>query len=464
MNAIKALSTSQWFRWKEAVVITLVGWVPLSLGRSLRRLLYRSIFAQFGNAVQIKSGVELIHTSSIAIGNKVKIDRGVALRNEGQNSRIKLGNSVKLDLGVIIKTHSDSEIEIGDCTYIGPYTCLSGKYIKIGRDCRIASHLGIYANNHIFTDPNRKIKEQGSTYKGIVIEDDCWLASGVRIVDGVTVGQGSVIGAGAVVTKDVPPYSVAVGVPAKVIKSRTPGEQIILNIPEDTVTDDNRLSVSLSRILAEVEKTSQQKFQYPLPKGSAIAGLTPHNLLYQLLECTGRAINVTTVTVLLRTEDRQHLEVRASVGLEDEIAAGIKIPFGRGFAGRVAVDCQPMIVEDISTIEIFSPILRNKGLRSILGVPLQINGQVVGVFHVGTTLPRQFTSDEIKFMQLIAECIALFVVRAEITLVNVSQAPEEFGWLYNLTRSLNSLWQFLVNEFAARQTKSTRVDLLSMKL
>lgn len=447
MNAVKALSTSQWFRWKEAVVITLVGWVPLSLGRSLRGLLYRSIFAQFGNAVQIKSGVELIHTSSIAIGNKVKIDRGVALRNEGQNSRIKLGNSVKLDLGVIIKTHIDSEIEIGDCTYIGPYTCLSGKYIKIGRDCRIASHLGIYANNHTFTDPNRKIKEQGSTYKGIVIEDDCWLASGVRIVDGVTVGQGSVIGAGAVVTKDVPPYSIAVGVPAKVIKSRKPGDQGMTSSPEDIATDDNLLSVSQSCILAEVEKTSQQKFQYILPKSSAIAGLTPQNLLYQLLECTGRAINVTTVTVLLRTEDQQHLEVCASVGLEDEIAAGIKIPFGRGFAGRVAVDCQPMIVEDISTIEIFSPILRNKGLRSILGVPLQINGQVVGVFHVGTTLPRQFTSDEIKLIQLMANCIAFLVTRAEITLANVSQASEGLYWWSNLACLLNPLWRHHCNSF-----------------
>ncbi|OKH28819.1 hypothetical protein NIES1031_02670 [Chroogloeocystis siderophila 5.2 s.c.1] len=446
MNAVKALSTSQWFCWKEAVVITLVGWVPLSLGRSLRGLIYRSIFAQFGNAVQIKSGVELIHTSGITIGNKVKIDRGVSLRNEGQNSIIRLGNSVKLDLGVIIKTHSNSEIEIGDCTYIGPYTCLSGKYIKIGKDCRIASHLGIYANNHTFIDPNRKIKEQGSTYKGIVIEDDCWLASGVRIVDGVTVGQGSVIGAGAVVTKDVPPYSIAVGVPAKVIKSRKPSEQAITSIPEDVATNDNPLSVSLSRSLAEVERTSQQKLQYPSPKDSAIA-VTLQNLLYKLLECTGKAMNVTTVTVLLRTEDQQHLEVCASVGLEDEIAAGIKIPFGRGFAGRVAVNCQPMIVEDISTIEIFSPILRNKGLRSILGVPLQINGQVVGVFHVGTTLPRQFTSDEIKLIRLMANCIAFLVTRAEITLANVSQASEGLYWWSNLACLLNPLWQHHCNSF-----------------
>ncbi|PPS45532.1 hypothetical protein B1A85_04595 [Chroococcidiopsis sp. TS-821] len=413
--------------------------------------MYRSLFAQFGNAVQIKSGVEIIHPGRIAIGNKVKIDRGVSLRNEGQNSTIRLGNSVKLDLGVVIKTHSNSVIEIGDCTYIGPYTCLSGKSIKIGRDCRIASHLGIYANNHIFTDPNRKIKEQGSSYKGIVIEDDCWLASGVRIVDGVTIGQGSVIGAGAVVTKDIPPYSIAVGVPAKVIKSRKSGEQVTSAYPENNATDDS---------LVEEEKTTKLNNQLP-HKDVAIAGLTLQKLLHQLLEYIGKVINVSTVTVLLRTEDQQHLIVYASVGLEDEITAEIKIPFGQGFAGRVAADCKPIIVEDLSKIEIFSPILRNKGLSSMLGVPLQVNGQIVGVFHVGTIISRQFTSDEVKLMQLIADCIAWLLTRTDVLLVNVSQASG-ICRLFTLTRLLNSLWQqfkflvqFFANKLATRQIKFT---------
>jgi acetyltransferase-like isoleucine patch superfamily enzyme len=71
-----------------------------------------------------------------------------------------------------------------------------------------------------FTDPNKKIREQGFNFKGIRIEDDCWLGSGVKVLDRVTIGRGSIIGAGAVVTKDIPPYSIAVGVPAKVIDSR----------------------------------------------------------------------------------------------------------------------------------------------------------------------------------------------------------------------------------------------------
>ncbi|MBW4484852.1 MAG: hypothetical protein KME14_20135 [Tildeniella torsiva UHER 1998/13D] len=75
----------------------------------------------------------------------------------------------------------------------------------------IASMVGIYANQH---------HHVGSSEKGITIEDKCWIGSGAKILDGVTIGYGSAVGAGAVVTKDIPPYSVAVGVPAKVLENR----------------------------------------------------------------------------------------------------------------------------------------------------------------------------------------------------------------------------------------------------
>lgn len=192
----------------------------MSFGSNLRRLLFRGVFARMGDGVQIQPGAEFVGAEHIEIGNKVTIHRDVRIRSFGRSSRVAIADCVELDRGVDIKIHHDGEIEIGDRTYIGPYTCLSGNYIKIGKDCLIASHSGIYANNHGFGDPTLKIREQDSTYKGIVIEDDCWLGSGVKILDGVTIGQGSAIGAGAVVTKDIAPYSVAVGVPAKVISRR----------------------------------------------------------------------------------------------------------------------------------------------------------------------------------------------------------------------------------------------------
>jgi acetyltransferase-like isoleucine patch superfamily enzyme len=97
----------------------------------------------------------------------------------------------------------------------------------------------MYANNHVFDDPNRLIRQQPLTCKGITIEDDCWIGTGVRILDGVTIGQGSVIGAGAVVNKDIPPYSVAVGVPAKVISKRgkeSVGHSAPQELPYDHLT------------------------------------------------------------------------------------------------------------------------------------------------------------------------------------------------------------------------------------
>jgi acetyltransferase-like isoleucine patch superfamily enzyme len=81
----------------------------------------------------------------------------------------------------------------------------------------------IFAENHRFADPTVIMKEQGVTRARVVIEDDCWIASGSTILAGVRIGRGSVVAAGAVVTKSVPPYSVVAGVPARVVRSREPG-------------------------------------------------------------------------------------------------------------------------------------------------------------------------------------------------------------------------------------------------
>lgn len=114
-----------------------------------------------------------------------------------------------------------TKVEIGDRTFVNADVWFNGPgHIKIGQDCLLAPRVSLIAVNHIFSDPNRPINIQGHTAKGITIEDDCWLGYGVTVVDGVTIGKGSVIGAGAVVTKDIPPYSIAVGVPAKVVGKR----------------------------------------------------------------------------------------------------------------------------------------------------------------------------------------------------------------------------------------------------
>ncbi|WP_193194667.1 acyltransferase [Nostoc sp. MG11] len=216
-------NSPKWQRLQEVIVTTLLGELPtIALGAKLRNFGYRSIFAQIGSSVYIQNGVEFMGTSCIEIGNSVYIFKGVRIDGKGhQNNRVILGNGVAIERNVDIGCLEDTCIHIDDDTFIGPDVCIEGPGdIKIGRQCMIAAHSGIYANNHNFADPIEPIKYQGVTRKGIVIEDDCWLGHGVTVLDGVTIGKGSVIGAGAVVNKDIPPFSVAVGLPARVIKSR----------------------------------------------------------------------------------------------------------------------------------------------------------------------------------------------------------------------------------------------------
>ena len=84
----------------------------------------------------------------------------------------------------------------------------------------MGQNVRFHAQNHIFEDTNILLREQGTSQKGIIIEDDCWIGAGSVFLDGITVGRGSVIGANTVVTKNVEPYSVVVGNPGKIIKKR----------------------------------------------------------------------------------------------------------------------------------------------------------------------------------------------------------------------------------------------------
>jgi acetyltransferase-like isoleucine patch superfamily enzyme len=112
-------------------------------------------------------------------------------------------------------------VEIGKDSTLNQGVILDGTGgIKIGNDVRVAPSVILNTADHEFQDPVEKIRKQGFQVSPITIEDDVWIGAGVVVNKGVTIGKGSVIGAGSVVTRDVPPYSIAVGVPCKVIKSR----------------------------------------------------------------------------------------------------------------------------------------------------------------------------------------------------------------------------------------------------
>lgn len=450
-------STSQRFRWKELVVIALVVWLPFSPGRVLRRLMYRTVFARIGTSAHISPGVEFLRADSIEIGNQAKIEPSVRLRNLSQNSKILIGDGARIDRGVDIKAQGSGRIEIGENTFIGPYTCLAGEFISIGKHCLIASHSGIYAINHNFADPTCTIQKQGVSYEGIEIEDDCWLGSGVRVLDGVTIGQGSVIGAGAVVTKDIPPYSIAVGVPARAIANRKQNQPMNSTKDKEHTHNGSYLPAALNTALTEVEETAELIYAEVEEAAELVHqspqvfsnGVSTHqvlqNLLYQLLHCIRQVMAVDTVTVLLQTEDGQNVTVQATLGLEEEITEGIQIPVGRGFAGRIMANCQQMIVDDLAKVEVVSPVLRSKGIRSMLGVPLLVNNQTIGVFHIGTLRPRQFTRDDAQLLQLVGSRIASTIDRLEISIPSATRGLEVVQQEFGLTcsdRAVNRILRY----------------------
>jgi acetyltransferase-like isoleucine patch superfamily enzyme len=112
-------------------------------------------------------------------------------------------------------------IKIGAGTNIDRFSVLYGAGgIRIGAGCLIATSTVIVASDHLFDAPDIPIAQQGSVTAGIDIGDDVWLSAGVRVLDGVAIGKGAVVGANAVVNRAIPPFAVAVGIPARVIKMR----------------------------------------------------------------------------------------------------------------------------------------------------------------------------------------------------------------------------------------------------
>src|SRR4051794_31455711 len=147
---------------------------------------------------------------------------------------------------------------------------------------------------------------------------------------------------------------------------------------------------------------------------AALAHLELGALLDTLLLRTREALEVDTCAVLLLDESTNELVARAAVGIEEEVEQGVRIPVGRGFAGRVAADRRPVVLEDVDHADVLNPILREKGIKSMLGVPLIVGDDVLGVLHVGTLVHRKFKADDVALLQLVADRVPLAVARARI--------------------------------------------------
>lgn len=220
---LKSQSTSLPHYILEQALMGLVSGIPSLVGVGLRGILYKAILKSEGLPL-IEHHVRLLSPANIRLGKNVYIDSSVYLN--ALPGGITIGAGTNLMHGTIFHVFNyrglpQAGITVGKNCFFGEYTCIRGQGgVHIGDGVYTGTQVQIAAVNHVYSDPNKYIKDQGITAEGITIEDDVWLASNVVVVDGVTIGKGSVVGAGAVVNKNLPPYSVAVGVPARVVKDR----------------------------------------------------------------------------------------------------------------------------------------------------------------------------------------------------------------------------------------------------
>jgi phosphoserine phosphatase RsbU/P len=127
----------------------------------------------------------------------------------------------------------------------------------------------------------------------------------------------------------------------------------------------------------------------------------------ELLERTRELMQVDTAAILLLDPLARQLVATAAKGLEEEVRRGVRISVGRGFAGRIARERRPVVLDEVTRDNVVNPILLEVGLKSMLGVPMLAAGQVVGVLHVGSLTPRQFTEDDIQLLELVADRASL---------------------------------------------------------
>ncbi|HET7389042.1 MAG TPA: GAF domain-containing SpoIIE family protein phosphatase [Nocardioidaceae bacterium] len=135
----------------------------------------------------------------------------------------------------------------------------------------------------------------------------------------------------------------------------------------------------------------------------ALSRLDVDELFAELLERVRELLGTDTAAVLLMDESGRFLVASAARGLEEEVRQGSRVPLGRGFAGRVAAERRPVVLDEVTPASVVNPVLLYKGIKSMLGVPLLDGDVVLGVLHVGTLQARDFTANDVALLEQVAD-------------------------------------------------------------
>lgn len=195
---------------------------PTEYGAQVRKEYFAGKLKNMGENVKIGTGVKIVNPQFVSIGDNVTIYDDVTIIARGEGG-VEIGNGSYICERVYLDTETVDYgyIRIGSAVYIGTGTTLFGhKGLEIGDNTLMAQNITLTPYSHKFDNPDDIIWHQGGHSKKVTIGRDCYIGMGVNVMYSGDIGDGSVIGAGSTVVKPIPPYSVAVGSPAKVIKKR----------------------------------------------------------------------------------------------------------------------------------------------------------------------------------------------------------------------------------------------------
>lgn len=215
----------------EAITFSTMFGIIFERSMMLLRGIFKKAFLKKSKGILfIGKRVKIKNKKNISFNGSATIEDGCFIQALSKKG-ITVGNNFSLGRNSIIECTGvirelGEELIIGDNVGIAAnaFIAMRGK-VEIGSNTIFGPGVSIHAENHNFQEVDKPIKLQGATRKGIIIGEDCWIGSKAIILDGVKIGNHCVIAAGAVVTKDIPDYAIAGGVPARVIKMRKEEEQ-----------------------------------------------------------------------------------------------------------------------------------------------------------------------------------------------------------------------------------------------
>lgn len=209
--------------WRDREVASLV---YLLAARLLRGSIIRARIGRAGGYILADRNVRVHHPRHVSAGRGLSLEEGceiVGLSKRGIafGQRCTVGRFATIRPTNVLLDEPGEGLVLGDNSNIGPYSFVGcSGFVSIGSNVMMGPRVNLLAEQHNTADTERPMNGQGVTRSSLTIADDCWIGANSTILPGVSIGEGSIVGAGSVVTRDVPPFSVVVGSPARVVRSR----------------------------------------------------------------------------------------------------------------------------------------------------------------------------------------------------------------------------------------------------